>query len=209
MQIRCFHCGNIYQGNFCPNCGAPAHPPIKTTPPKRKKGLSAWAIVGITLLSIFGFIMICSVIINMMNNIVDSSSDNTATVISKAPERETTTKPADDESKELILEVGDVITSDKMEITINKIEFSYDVLPDNTSSFYTHYAADDGNVYIHIDTDVKNLSKRNLRCDEILTVKADYNDGFTYKGQTIVEDDATGFTYASISSIDQIGRAHV
>lgn len=100
-----------------------------------------------------------------------------------------------------ILSVGDVITTDRMEITIKKIELTYDVLPDDTSGFYTHYPADSGNVYIHIDTDVKNLQKQNLNCDDIMTVKADYNNGFTYKSMPIVEDPSTGFTYANITSI--------
>lgn len=108
----------------------------------------------------------------------------------------------DDVSEEFpTLNVGDVITTDRMEITIKKVELTYDVLPDDTSGFYTHYPADSGNVYIHIDTDVKNLQKQNLDCDDIMTVKADYNDGFTYKSMPIVEDPSTGFTYANITAI--------
>lgn len=99
------------------------------------------------------------------------------------------------------IEVGDIITTDRMEITIKKIELSYDVLPNDTSSFYTHYPADPGNVYIHIDTDIKNLQKQNLACDDIMTIKADYNNGFTYDSITIPEDKSTGFTYANITSI--------
>lgn len=96
---------------------------------------------------------------------------------------------------------GDVITTDSMEITIKNVEFSYDVLPDDTSSFYTHYPADSGKVYIHIDTDVKNLGKQNLSCAKIMGVTADYNGGFTYNSQTVPEDGTTGFTYANITSI--------
>lgn len=97
--------------------------------------------------------------------------------------------------------VGDTITTDSMEITINNVELSYDVLPDNTSGVYTHYAADSGNVYLHVDADVKNLGKQNLPCDEILKATADYNGGYTYKGQAIPEDSNTGFTYANITAI--------
>lgn len=99
------------------------------------------------------------------------------------------------------IQIGDTIKTDTVEITINNIEFSYDVLPDDTSSFYTHYPADSGNVYIHIDTDVKNLQKQNLGVEEIMMVVADYNDGYTYISNTIPEDSATGFTYANITSI--------
>lgn len=96
--------------------------------------------------------------------------------------------------------IGDTITTDRMEITIKKIELSYDVLPKDTSGFYTHYPADSGKVYIHIDTDVKNLQKQNLACDDIMEVEAEYNNGFNYTSMTVPED-GSGFTYANITSI--------
>jgi len=88
-----------------------------------------------------------------------------------------------------------------MEITIKNIELSYDVLPDDTSGFYTHYEADAGNVYVHLDTDIKNLAKQNLACDDILKATANYNDGYAYSLFALAEDTSTGFTYASITSI--------
>lgn len=108
---------------------------------------------------------------------------------------------AKNENKVTKIEIGDTIKNDKVEINIKNIELSYDVLPDDTSGFYTHYQSDTGNVYIHIDTDVKNLQKQNLECDKILTVAADYNDGFTYTGFAVPEDTSTGFTYANITTI--------
>lgn len=87
-----------------------------------------------------------------------------------------------------------------MELTIKKIELSYNVLPKDTSSFYTHYPADSGQVYIHIETDVKNIQKQNLNCDSIMEVEADYNDGYKYSSMTVPED-SSGFTYSNITSI--------
>lgn len=97
--------------------------------------------------------------------------------------------------------VGETITTGNMELTINKVELTYDVLPDDTSGFYTHYEADAGNVYIHIDADIKNMGKQNLPCDELVKTTADYNGGYTYLGQAVPEDSSTGFTYANITSI--------
>lgn len=102
---------------------------------------------------------------------------------------------------ENIIEVGSTITTDTIELTINKVELTYDVLPDDTSGFYTHYPADSGYVYIDLDVDVKNVQKQDIMCDDVLTAKADYNDGFEYTGMAIVDDSSTGFTYANISSI--------
>jgi len=118
---------------------------------------------------------------------------------STASQNQTEEKAAKDEVS--VVSIGDTIKDDRAEITINKIEFSYDVLPDNTSSFYTHYAAESGKVYIHIDTDVKNIQKQDLGCDELMSVKVDYNNGYEYDGFPVPEDSTTGFTYANIVGI--------
>ena len=122
---------------------------------------------------------------------------------------ETTVEETQPVQKGTPIAVGGVITTDTMEITINKAELSYDVLPDDTSGFYTHYAADAGSVYLNLDVNVKNLGKQNLPCDEIMNATADYNGGYTYAGQAIPEDGSTGFTYANITSINPLGTLGV
>ncbi|EJU21174.1 putative lipoprotein [Peptoanaerobacter stomatis] len=118
-------------------------------------------------------------------------------------------KPEEQQKEEKKIEVGQTITSSSAEITIKKIEFSYDVLPDDVSGFYTHYPAEKGHVYIHVDTDVKNIQKQQLEADDILTVTADYNNGYQYSGDPIPEDSSTGFTYANITSIDPLSTLGV
>ena len=122
----------------------------------------------------------------------DQSEPTADQTEAKQPESDQESKP---------ISVGETITTDNMEITINKVELVYDVLPDDTSGIYTHYEADPGNVYLHIDTDVKNLGKQNLSCDDILQAVADYNGGYTYSGFAVPEDSNTGFGYANITSI--------
>lgn len=191
----CKHCNSIIDVNAktCPFC-------------RRKQSLGVFTILLIIFASIFGVFLtigLIATIIGIFVSAPDDKSDRT-TSISESDKQETITKTTDSKSEELLFKSGDMIASDKMEVTINNIEFTYDVLPDVTSTFYTHYEADDGEVYIHIDADVKNLSKKDLDCDKILTATANYNDGYTYKGQAIVEDKATGFTYASITSIEPL-----
>ena len=118
-------------------------------------------------------------------------SDNTGTVNQQ-------------ENKIQSVNSGDKIITDSMEIKINSVELTYDVLPDDTSGFYTHYAADAGKVYIAVDASVTNKAKRNLDCDEIGKIVADYNNGYTYRGFVVVKDSNTGFTYANITSIDPL-----
>ena len=108
------------------------------------------------------------------------------------------------EDKVQTVKSGDKIVTDSMEITINRVELTYDVLPDNTSGFYTHYSADTGKVYIAVDASVTNKAKQNLSCDEIGKIVADYNNGYTYRGFIVVKDSNTGFTYANITDIDPL-----
>ena len=214
LSIKCSKCGSIYHGNFCPNCGTPANQPgIQNQPnqymngpyisPEKKK--HGCLFYGLITFGIIIFLFLFSVIFTSCIKALSSISDRTTSIISSENAGpETTIIPSEEPVKELSFAAGDTIKTDDMEVTINKIEFSYDVKPDNTSSFYTHYESDKGSVYIHIDADVKNLSKQTLGCDEILSVKADYDNGYIYDGEAIAEDSATGFTYAMISSIDSL-----
>lgn len=103
------------------------------------------------------------------------------------------------------IKVGDTIKiEDKLEIKIKKMEFAYDVLPDDTSGFYTHYEAEEGKVFVHIDTDVKNLQKSDIRVSEIASLEADYNNGYKYRGNPVPEDSTTGFTYPNITAISPL-----
>ena len=103
-----------------------------------------------------------------------------------------------------IVNAGDKITTDSMEINVNSVELTYDVLPDNTSGFYTHYEADAGKVYIAVDASVTNNAKQNLGCDQIGKIVANYSNGYTYHGFIVVKDSTTGFTYANITNIDPL-----
>ncbi len=133
--------------------------------------------------------------VNALREENKSLKEQLATVPESIPEETATSQQGTS------ISVGESIITEDVEITINKVELSYDVLPDNTSGFYTHYEADAGNVYIHLDMDVKNLGKQNLGCDHILSATADYNGGYTYSGFAAPEDSSTGFTYANITSI--------
>ena len=81
---------------------------------------------------------------------------------------------------------------------------SYDVMPDNPPSYYSHYTAGSGQVYIYINATVKNLQKQDVECDEIYSVTADYNNGYTYNGFNITDDSDGDFTYANITSISPL-----
>ena len=114
------------------------------------------------------------------------------------------TDEQDNSEEEKAIGDGDVIKTESLELTLNKVAFSHDVLPEELNTVYTHYEADEGKVYIDVAVSVKNLDKSALSCDKVMTVSADYNDGYQYSAFPIVEDDKTGFTYSNISVIDPL-----
>lgn len=108
-----------------------------------------------------------------------------------------------EEKKENLIALGETIKSKTKEITLNKVEFSKDVMPSAPSEFYMHYEAEDGKTYIDVGVDVKNLKKTDLECDKVMTVTADYNKGYTYKSFDTVEENGD-FTYSNITTISPL-----
>lgn len=97
---------------------------------------------------------------------------------------------------------GSKISVGGFDITFNKFEFSYDVLPKNPSSFYTHYEADKGKVFYHIAMDLKNNNKQNIGGDELLKAELVYNNDYKYDGFVVLDStDESTFDYANITSI--------
>jgi len=155
--------------------------------PFKKNTNIGWAVYCI-LFSIFLF----SMIINLQKN--DNDIINAKSITSTVKEL----------PKDTLVSIGETISTNSFEITIKSIELSYDVLPTTKNTFYTHYAADSGKVYIDISFDVKNIQKQNISCDNVISVKAEYDNEYTYSGFIVVEDDNLGFTYSMISSIDPL-----
>ncbi len=102
------------------------------------------------------------------------------------------------------ISLDEIVTTENYEFTLNNVELSYEVKPDNPPSYYTYYTAPDGKVYIYVNASVKNLSKKSVGCDEIYSVTADYNEGYEYNGFNIANDSNGDFTYANITNIDPL-----
>ena len=98
------------------------------------------------------------------------------------------------------ISIGDTIETDSYKFILRDVEFSYDVKPDNEEAFYSHYPADEGYVYIHVDADIKNLSDNEIPCDNVYTVVADYN-GSLYQGYPVAETTDGDFTDADSAKI--------
>lgn len=191
MEKFCSNCGNILNENdkFCSKCGkqTDAVSIVNSTQiiekPKKKKG----CLIAILIFILIPILMAVFGIITSKNSAKPTNSTAKVEDV-KEPEIKT-------------ISIGTTINSKSYDITIKKIEFTYDVLPEKKTTIYSHYAAEKGKVYIDIAADVKNTQKQNLKCDQIINVEANYNNGYKYSSQAIVEDNNTGFTYANIKDI--------
>lgn len=120
----------------------------------------------------------------------------TATLSGAAPQSSAASETAATETAAQTITLGDTIIAADYEFTLTNVEFSYEVLPPNTSSVYTSYPADSGKVYIDVSADLKNTMERNIRIDELFTVSACYDGKYQYPGFTVVGDD-NQFIWAS------------
>lgn len=102
------------------------------------------------------------------------------------------------------LRTGQTVSTQLFDFTINSVELSYRVEPKNPPDYYSYYEAKNNEVYIYINASVTNKSKNSIDCDEIYSVTADYDNGYTYRGFNIADDDDGDFTYASITDISPL-----
>lgn len=93
--------------------------------------------------------------------------------------------------------LGETISCDAFDFTINNVELTYELKPRNTSRVYTSYAAEDGKVYIHIDGEYLNKSKKDICIRDLPMPSADYNDGYCYDGFVVVDDGDNDFDWVS------------
>ena len=109
------------------------------------------------------------------------------------------TAAATTESKDEIktLKLGETIETEDFKYTLNSVEFTVDIIPSDTSGFYSHYEADSGKVYIRLDSTYYNRSKRNVCVRDLPKIVADYDNGYTYNGSSIVDDGDGSWTWVS------------
>ena len=104
---------------------------------------------------------------------------------------------APNESENPMISLGETIYTNDYEFTLLNVELTYEVLPPNTSSVYTSYAAESGKVYVHVEADVKNTMQRDIRIDELFTASVLYDGKYPYEGFTIVNDGDNRFDWVS------------
>lgn len=101
------------------------------------------------------------------------------------------------DSKVKTIACGDIIDTDDFSFTLNNVELTYELKPRNTSSVYTSYTPEDGKVYIHVDGEYYNKSKKDICIRDLFAPSADYDNGYTYDGFVVTDKDDNSFTWVS------------
>lgn len=120
-------------------------------------------------------------------------TDNLYT-ITTAGESEVTASVEEPADSKKTIALGDVIETDDFTFTLNNVELTYEVKPQNTSSYYTSYPAESGKVYIHVDGSYYNKGKTDVHIRDLFTPTADYDNGCTYSGFVVTDEGDNRFT---------------
>lgn len=107
---------------------------------------------------------------------------------------------------------GDIIEEeDFAKLEFKGAMYTDDLLPSNTSGFYTHYEVEDSNnTYLAVEMNLTSYQSSARDLESFVGVKATYMDKYSYTGFIVVEEsDKTGFdSYAELAPLTE-SRAFV
>lgn len=91
--------------------------------------------------------------------------------------------------------LGQTIVTETGEYTFTNAELTNSAVATNDGTFQK-YTTEEDEVYIDISLTFKNLEKDKISSEDIISISADYNDGYTYIGFCVV-DGSSGFNLFS------------
>lgn len=91
------------------------------------------------------------------------------------------------------ISVGDTITNDNWEITLVRAELTEEALPNDTSSYYFSYEANDGTVFLDLVYDIKCIASKGKTINDIFGgARVTYAGKYEYEGIEVYYDDDDG-----------------
>lgn len=104
------------------------------------------------------------------------------------PEAEATEQPT-----KKAINVGDTISNDNWEITLQRVELTEEALPNDTSSYYWSYEAADGTVLLDLVYDVKVIANKSKSLNDVFGgARVTYAGKYEYEGIDVYYDDDGG-----------------
>lgn len=188
----CKKCGNELktEDQFCSKCGSSIeNQSNKATQSKiQKKKMSP----GIIVLIVIGILMLIGFSTSL------TVTNNTASTSSKVSSEQSNISVPEKK----YININETISGKNWEISINDAYISQRIDPPEKSGYYNYYqVSDTDNTYLCIILNAKNISNLELKADKVSTVKALYDNNYTYSSFSAIPDKNLGFTYTSITNI--------
>lgn len=106
--------------------------------------------------------------------------------------------------------LGTTISTKNSEFFVDYANITSDVMPPHPGSWYSHYEADDGKVYVDFCVGYKNTSSKSVGADDVISAKLKYADKYEYTGFSMIEEDSrSDFTYSNITNISPLNTEYV
>lgn len=84
-------------------------------------------------------------------------------------------------------EIGDIISNEYMEYTLNKIWASFDLLPSDTSEGFSYGKGEEGKKFFYLDGKLKNVYTEEETFGDNCIINIVFDNKYTYKGKFCVE----------------------
>lgn len=108
------------------------------------------------------------------------------------------------------IEVGKVYATETAEFSVEYAEFKQKVMAPNSGNFYMYYEADADLTYLDICIPYKNYGKEAIFASEVFEASLLCEDGTTYEGDSIVEDEnRTDLTYSNITEMQPLMQEYI
>ena len=159
--------------------------------------------------------------IDVVVNFIDNSTKsvlNTASYkdfIGNTSSEETKEEPKEEpgvntSSARAIAEKETISIADACDFYVDYTDITDDVMPPQPGSWYSHYEAENGKVYVDLCVAYKNLATKDRDADEIIKATMIYGGKYQYNGFSIIEEDNRGdFTYSNITSIAPLSTEYL
>lgn len=116
----------------------------------------------------------------------------------------------DNPNAELLNKGDTVAVGDVCEITLDYIDITSDVKPKSPASYYSHYEADDGKVYVDVCVAYKNTDTAAIEANDTMSGRLVYAGKYEYFGFSMIEENnRSDFTYADIVDIAPLSTEYM
>lgn len=156
----CQNCGSQLEGNFCPNCGAPANQQVPFNQnmqqqngkqPKKKGGCLKVILIVFAVLIVLGFLM--SLLGSDSDDSSDTNDSKTESSANDSKAGSSTSDSQESEAEEDLITVGSSFEVGDLKITINEANTNFTDYDDP----YDLYAPADGMKYVMVSFTFENI----------------------------------------------------